>query len=48
MMTIIYRLILLVLTLLVGKYLYEEEKPLNSIMASMVMVPMILRILMIK
>ncbi len=47
-MTIIYRVILLLVILLIVKNMYKENKVLNNIMGGMVLIPMILRLLMIK
>ena len=47
-MTIISRIILLIVTLLIIRSMYDEKKAVNQIMAGMVLIPMILRLLMIK
>lgn len=47
-MTIISRIILLIVTLLIIRSMYDEKKVVNQIMAGMVLIPMILRLLMIK
>jgi len=48
MMTIIYRLILLMVTGLVVKSIYDEDKLINQIMGAMVIVPLVLRAAMLK
>ena len=48
MMTIIYRLIVLMVLIFVGRDFYQEEAPSSKINACMVMVPLLLRVLMIK
>lgn len=46
--TSIYRLILLIVTVLIIRNMYDEKKIVNHIMGAMVIVPLILRLLMIK
>jgi len=48
MLTIIYRILLAAIVGLVGWNLFSEEKLENQINAAMVMIPLVLRILMIK
>ena len=48
MMTIIYRLMLIVVTGLVIKNIYEEDKLINQIMGAMVIIPLVLRAVMVK
>ena len=48
MITLVYRLILLLVTVLIVKVMQEEKKVMNQIMGAMVIIPLILRLLMIK
>lgn len=48
MITLIYRAIALLVLIFVAIELYKEEKPSMKINACMVIVPLLLRILMIK
>lgn len=48
MITLVYRLILLLVTGLIVKVMQEEEEIMNQIMGAMVIIPLILRLLMIK
>lgn len=48
MMTIIYRLILLMVTGLVVKNIFDEDKIINQIMGAMLIIPLVLRVVMIK
>lgn len=48
MLTILYRLILVWIILLIVLRLSKEEKPWEQLMAAMVLVPLILRLLLIK
>lgn len=47
-MTLLYRLIVLLVLILVGRDFYKEDVPSAKINACMVMVPLLLRVLMIK
>ena len=48
MITIIYRLIVVMVIALIGWNLYTEKKLTNQINAAMVLIPMVMRALMIK
>jgi hypothetical protein len=48
MITIIYRLIIVMVIALVGWNLYTEEKITNQMNCAMVLIPLVLRALMIK
>lgn len=48
MLTIIYRILLALIVALVGWNLFSEEKLVNQINAAMVLIPLVLRVLMIK
>lgn len=48
MLTFIYRLIVLFLTVLVVQDMFKEKNPWNQLTGSIVIIPFILRILMIK
>lgn len=48
MITIIYRLIVALVILLVGWNLFTERKLVNQLNCAMVLIPLILRVLMIK
>ena len=47
-MTLIYRLIVLLVLIFVGRDFWKEEAPSAKINCCMVMVPLLLRVLMIK
>ena len=48
MITIVYRLIVLMVLIFVGNDFVKSDKPSGKIEACMVMVPLLLRVLMIK
>ena len=48
MMTIIYRLMLIMVTGLIVKNIYEEDKFINQVMGAMVIIPLVLRAVMVK
>lgn len=48
MLTVIYRILLALIVGLVGWNLFSEEKLTNQINAAMVLIPLVLRVLMIK
>ncbi len=48
MLTLIYRLIIVFVTILVIRDMFQEEDGWNQLTGSMVIVPFILRLLMIK
>ena len=48
MITIIYRLIVAMVIGLVGWHLFTEKKIVNQLNCAMVLIPLILRVLMIK
>jgi hypothetical protein len=48
MITITYRVILLLVVILIIKNMHEEEKFINQATGAMVIIPLVLRLLMIK
>lgn len=48
MITVIYRIMLLILLIFIIKIMFKEEKITNQINAALVIIPLLLRVLMIK